>query len=143
MLHCKYPVDLSAVCVSALNVEVSLHSSLAAPQLSTALSNYEIDVLDVEPYNNFSLTCTVFILESLTGVTRSIEWQRDGSTLIDNGNSVQLSTTEFNSNMLVSTLTAKESSAGEHTYTCTGSIEIPFDQPVTASAEAKVTARGK
>ena len=126
-----------------LSVEVSLHSSFAAPDLSTVLSNYEIDVLDVEPYNNFSLTCTVFILESLTGVTRSIAWQRDGTTLIDNGNSVQLSNTEYNRHTLVSTLTAKESSAGEHTYTCTGSIEIPSHTPVTASAHAKVTARGK
>ena len=106
------------------------------------MSSYEIDVLDVEPYNNFSLTCSVFILASLTGVTRSIEWQRDGTALIDNGNSVQISIEDSNSYKIASTLTSKESSAGEHTYTCTGIIEIPSDNPVISSANTTVAARG-
>ena len=95
------------------------------------MSDITSRILDVSPYNTFSLTCTS--TSRVNGIaralTKTVQWMRS----IDSSQVLELSssTSEFtisSSNLdqvnSTSTITVNADTAGDHTYTCLVSLDV-------------------
>ena len=73
-------------------------------------------VLDVAPYNAFSLVCTAAIPTNVT-VLKQFMWQR-GSTILMTGAGTKITTLNLNNATSTSVLTVNATTAGSFPYTC-------------------------
>ena len=75
-----------------------------------------VTVLDVAPYNTFSLVCTAAIPTNVTAV-KQFMWQR-GSTDLMTGVGTNITTLNLNNATSTSVLTINATTAGSFAYTC-------------------------
>lgn len=101
------------------------------PTLSVAVSDLTTRVLDVSPYNTFSLTCTTSssVNGVLTPFSKSIHWMRS----IESGQTVEISNstsgvtvTHIDQDQATSTsvISIITSTAGRHVYICEVLLEV-------------------
>lgn len=79
-----------------------------------------LTVLDVAPYNAFSIVCTASVPVNVT-VTKSFVWRRGSSrtgTIITPGRGTSITTLNSDNATSTSILTTNASTAGSHLYTC-------------------------
>ena len=83
-------------------------------------------VLDVSPYNNFSLTCSVSVNPSITS-NITYQWTGDNAVQPDTANT-----------------TASATTAGSSTYQCNATVMVPSVMgSVVTSVTTTVTVRGR
>ena len=127
----------------AFSVIVVLCFPLTGPVLSVEVTPGAITVLDVSPYNLFSLLCTATQPSSIT-VSKTITWSEtySGFTLSDNGDTVNITTTDLG-NTTTSILSVRANESGALLFACNAKLEVSGDPVVMQSQAAGVTVRGK
>ena len=88
-------------------------------------------VLDVSPYNTFSLTCTAAgrVNGVARALTKTIQWMRsiDSSEAVELSSStsgVTISRSNLDQPTSTTTITVNADTAGDHTYTCRVSLDV-------------------
>ena len=122
----------------------------ADPTLSVSLPAVTTRVLDIPPYNSFTLTCTA--TSSVSGTDRAIlksfTWtRRIGSGAIEmimnSTNGVTITGSNLDQATSISTLQMTTMTAGEHMYTCSSSLVVsPAMDDITGSDQQTVTVQG-
>ena len=114
------------------------------------MSDITSRVLDVSPYNTFSLTCTSTsrVNGVATPLTKTVQWMRS----IDSSEAVQLSSstsevTISSSNLdqvnSTSTITVNADTAGDHTYTCRVSLDVsPATDDINGQDSTNIDVQG-
>ena len=127
-----------------------IFSSSTAPTLGVSVSDITSRVLDVSPYNTFSLTCvaTGCVNGMATPLTKTIQWMRS----IDSSEAVELSSstsgvTISNSNLdqatSTSTITVDADTAGDHAYTCRVSLDVsPAPDDINGQDSINIAVQG-
>ena len=109
--------------------------ALQVDVLPTSLS-----ILDAEPYNSFTLTCTVTVPASVQ-VAKVIEWSRSfqgsSSPLSHNGDTVMITNSDLSTAITTSVLVTSENTAGSVSYICTSTV-----LEVTGSNSAIIQVQG-
>ena len=121
------------------------------PTLSVNLPAITTRVLDIPPYNSFSLTCTA--TSSFSGIDRAIlttfSWERrigsGTNEMIENStNGVTITDSDLYQATSTSTLQMNTTTAEEHMYICSSSLVVtPAMDEVTGSAQQTVTVVGQ
>ena len=97
-------------------------------------------ILDADPYNVFTLTCTATAPTSVQQ-TKVIQWMKSslGSTspVIHNGDSVFITNSNVSSAISTSVLVTSEATAGNVSYTCSATIS-----EITGSDSAAIHVQG-
>ena len=114
---------------------------IAAPTLDVSLDKDAVLLLDFEPYDVFSLTCTVVSSPDLVSVTRSVVWKRNGTLLTSTGDTTIVETGS-GSELMTSQLNTKDPDIGVQAYTCEATIDLLLDPDVVQTADAIVTVNG-
>ena len=116
-----------------------------APILEVVVAPTSVIVLDIAPYNTFILTCTATQPSSVT-LNKTIEWResRNGVTqaIIEDGNSVNITTTGLHDPTTTSLLSVNADTAAESILSCVASLQVPEDQLISQSSNAPVTVIG-
>ena len=107
-----------------------------------------VDVIDVEPHNTFSIMCMATAPDSVI-VPKSFQWERilqatsASETISDNGDFVTIVNSNLSSPTSTSTLTVRENTAGNYTYTCTATLQtLPGDPIISGTSSVCITVRG-
>ena len=121
------------------------------PTLSVNLPAIVTRVLDISPYNTFTLTCTA--TSSFSGIDRAILKSFTWTSRIDSGanemissstNGVTITDSDLDQATSTSTLQMTTTTAGEHMYTCSSSLVVsPAMDDITGSAQQTVTVVGQ
>ena len=104
--------------------EISTLSHPLAPTLMVSLEPNTTRLPSEPPYNTFTITCTATAPEGVVA-GKTIEWMRRiGSSttglseITDNGNTIQIVTTNPNQPETTSVLTVTETTPGNYRYRC-------------------------
>ena len=108
-------------------------------------------VLNIEPYNNFTLMCVA--ASSLNGtnvnIQKTITWtRRIGSgqeeTLTNSPGNVTITNDDLNLATSTSTLLVATTTAGQHRYTCSSQLVVtPAMDVITGNAQQTINIIGK
>ena len=98
-------------------------------------------VLDVPPFNTFTLRCAARAPESVL-LEKSFEWRSGGNVVSDNGNNILISHRNTRAPESTSELTVSSLSPGNHTYFCTASMSVPGGVDLTVHASGVITVKG-
>ena len=95
------------------------------PSLSVTVEPTTILVLDVAPYNVFTITCTGALSNNISA-TKTFNWRRQSAgsetPVTHNGVTTIIQNSDLADAISTSVLTAREYSAGTVTYTCESSV---------------------
>ena len=107
-------------------------------------------VLDVSPYNTFSLTCTA--ASRVNGVaralTKTVQWMRsiDSSEAVELSSStsgVTISSSNLDQHTSTSTITVNADTAGDHAYTCRVSLDVsPATDDINGQDSTNIDVQG-
>ena len=113
------------------------------PNLSVAISHNRIHVLDIAPYNTYTINCTVTQPSSLV-IRKTIMWLENpgGTVVTTNGNDINITTYNLNEPTSISSLTARVESTEIKAYVCFASVQPPYDVPVENFASSVVHVKG-
>ena len=120
------------------------------PTISVSLSAITTRVLDISPYNTFTLTCTATSHVSGTdrAILKSFTWTRKiGSGAIemitDSTNGVTITGSNLDQATSTSTLQMTTTTPGEHVYTCSSSLVVsPAMDNIAGEAQQTVYVEG-
>ena len=112
----------------------------AAPDIVPMLETATATILDVEPFNDYCITCVATSSPLLTGVTRRVEWHEDGVLLPKSD--YDISESGSHSEEITSTLCKTETVNGTKLIECRPQIQISPDEPVMVSAFEFITVQG-
>lgn len=115
----------------------------SVPTLSAAVSHNHIYVLDIAPYNTYTINCTVTQPSSLV-IRKTITWLKSprNTVVATNGDDVNITTYNLNEPTSISSLTARVESTELKTYLCFASVQPPYDAPVESIARSIVHVQG-
>ena len=107
-------------------------------------------VLDVSPYNTFSLTCTAtsHVNGAATPLTKTIQWMRsiDSSQVVELSSStseVTISSSNLDQHTSTSTITVDADTAGDHAYTCRVSLDVsPATDDINGQDSTNIAVQG-
>ena len=116
--------------------------SFTAPMMEVSLDKTAVLVVDFEPYDMFSLTCTVVSSPDLVSVTRSVVWKRNGALLTSTGGTTIVETGS-DSELITSQLNTNDTEVGVHTYTCEATVDLLIDPDVVQTSDVNVTVNGQ
>lgn len=114
---------------------------VAVPTLMTSMMPEMGSVLDIAPFNTFTLRCAAFTPDTVY-LRKSIQWREGGNILGDNGNTVLIANHNTTMPHSISELIVSGFSVGRHTFFCTVSISIPGGVILTAHSSGIVTVKG-
>ena len=113
------------------------------PTIGVDVTPTSATLLDVFPYNVFTITCNVTQPEAVT-VEKTIMWSwilpsgmMQNIDLNSNITNVRLENSTSTSELSVST-----SSAGQWQFICTSNLKVPGDPVISSSATAEATVKG-
>ena len=111
------------------------------PTLMVSMQPEIGSVLDISPFNTFTLRCAAFAPDSVF-LRKSFQWREGGTVLSDNGNTVLVSHHNTTMPQSISELIVSDRSVGRHTFFCTVGISIPGGVDLTAHSSGIVTVKG-
>ena len=100
-----------------------------------------VTILDVSPYNIFTLTCTASLSTDVNANT-TFEWRKGAIPVNHNGITVVISDTDVGESVSTSTLVTREHTTGTFTYACISSI-LDEEAAVTSTVLVKGMFHGK
>ena len=100
-----------------------------------------VNILDIAPYNTFTLTCTATVPSNVSG-TKSFEWRRgaagsDANELLAPNEDVTIINLNVENTTSASILVANQNVSGSFTYVCTTTVTAG-----TGTASSTVLATG-
>ena len=105
------------------------------------LDKSTVVIADFDPYSSFSLSCTASTSSLSINATVALKWKRNGDLLLSGGDTT---ITETGSDSITSKLSTKDTTVGEHIYTCEAAITLDTEVDIfLQSASATVTVNGK
>lgn len=113
----------------------------SVPTLMASMQPETGSVLDIAPFNIFTLRCAALAPDSVF-MRKSFQWREGGTVISDNGNSVLISHHNTSMPQSISELIVSDLSIGRHTFFCTVSISIPGGVDLTIHASGIVTVKG-
>ena len=107
-------------------------------------------VLDVSPYNTFSLTCTVTsrVNGAATPLTKTVQWMRsiDSSEAVELSSSISgvtISRSDLDQPTSTSTISVDADTAGDHAYTCRVSLDVsPATDDINGQDSTNIDVQG-
>ena len=103
-------------------------------------------LLDVAPYDVFTVTCTAIQPSSII-IAKTIDWSQTNESgvtqpLSNNGDYINITTVEQDSTT-VSMLSVRVSEAGGMVYTCTAQLEVPGDPVIVQAESVEIVVKGE
>ena len=131
-------------------ISLLLACILADPSLTVSAMTMDMRVLDIEPYNNFTIMCMA--VSSFNGVNKNIRktitWTRtvdsgQEETLTDSPGSITITNDDLTLATSTSTLLVATTTAGQHMYTCSSQLVVtPAMDVITDTAQQTVSVIG-
>lgn len=138
-------VSLSAAGIVSYIIMVCVYYvyfSISVPTLMASMQPESGSVLDMPPFNTFTLRCAARAPDSVL-LRKSFQWREGGTVISDNGNTLLISHRNTSMPQSISELIVSGLSVGRHTFFCTVSISIPGGVDLTIHASGIVTVKGR
>ena len=145
----SFGIPLFRLCTNLFQLLVSLCEILnsfmfsiqTGPTIELVLDKSTVVIVDFDPYNSFSLSCTASTSSLSISATVTLKWKRNGFLLSSGGDTT---ITETDSDSITSKLSTKDTTVGEHIYTCEAAITLDTEVDIfLQSVTATVTINGK
>ena len=107
-----------------------------------SVSPSNLTVLNVSPYNTFTLNCTVTLPTSLVSTITTV-WTETTSGALLNSNGDNINITTFSSETVIHLfLNVRTDTVGQELYRCSAMIQPPYDAPITQAESSNVIVKG-
>ena len=104
-----------------------------------SVSPSNLTVLNVSPYNTFTINCTVTLPTSLVSTVTTVWSETTSGALLNNNGHNTTSSSETVTHLI---LNVRTDTVGQKLYRCSAMIQPPYDAPITQAESSNVIVKG-